>query len=135
MKGICAPLAAVILAFAPVEATLLAQVARFERPLRCVFQFGQYLDEAEAKTVANDAPMLWSFGPLTSNVAEFESGGTRGSVFVLQHTVGGGVSLFAGQGNGAHLFSLWPNGVAYWTKHNAVGRSLAAQQYKGSCSN
>lgn len=128
-------LLALAVAFAPFAAKLSAQVARFERPLRCVFQFGQYLDEAEAKTVANDAPMAWSFGPLTADFAEFESGGTRGTVLVLRHTTGGGASLFVGQGNGAHLFSLWPNGIAYWTKHNAVGQSRAAQQYKGLCTN
>ena len=51
------------------------------------------------------------------------------------HPTGKGMSIFLTQGSGAHMFTVWPDGTAFWSKHNAIGDSKATQQFRGTCVN
>ncbi len=105
------------------------------KPIVCRFVTGQFMDESRTMSEDSDRPLEWRFAGLRSESPQFSSGGDTGRLFNHQHTIGGGISGIVLQGSGAHLFSFWPNGTAFWTKHSAVGSSLAAQQFRGRCRN
>lgn len=117
------------------DADAQSQTVRFDLRVECTFQFGHYLDDSEARTVANNEPMRWRFTALNESLATWESGGTSGQAASWRQTGEEGVSLFIPAGNGAHLISIWRNGIGFWTKHNAIGTSIATQQYRGTCRN
>jgi hypothetical protein len=107
----------------------------FTDPITCSFQFGQYMDSQESKSNTQKSALEWNFFELLSPKAYFLAGGDTGSVIVHRHETSNGVSIWLKQGNGAHLFSIWPDGTAFWSKHNDVFGSKATQQFRGSCSN
>ena len=57
---------------------------------------------------------------LGTKEASYMSGGDTGRVFSWTHQTSNGFSIFLPQGNGAHLFSIWPSGIAYWSKLNDI---------------
>lgn len=88
-------------------------------------------DEWKEKT-----PLIWKFSHMNEEQPSFDSGGDTGKLIKWQHPVfGEGISMFLPQGNGAHLFSIWPNGVSIWSKHNNLLGSLGASQFVGVCKN
>ena len=108
--------------------------------VRCRFDFYQYLTPGEEPVSKRHEPVLeWSFIDLDKgNKAKFMSGsdvGTLDLVYRHQREFSDGISLVLTQGSGAHLFTLWPDGIAYWTKHNSIMGLRGAQQFRGSCAN
>ena len=120
----------VILLF--ISVNVLAEVS-FTEQVNCSFNYYQFMDDDSHKSKEHKKPLDWSFGNLTTTPS-YISGGDSGKVLLHQHQMGGGISFFLPEGNGAHLFSIWPNGVAYWSKHNVIG-TPATQQFRGTCSN
>jgi len=100
----------------------------------CEFGYYQYLDPTSHKS-KNHKPLKWSFTKLGSNEASFLSGVDTGKVISFFHETSNGVSVFLPQGNGAHLFSIWRSGIAYWSKHNDIVGQTASQQFRGKCTN
>lgn len=112
-----------------------AEKISLARPLTCNFQYGQYMDPKKAKTDSQKSVMEWNFFDLLGSQPHFLSGGDTGSISVYRHETSDGVSIWLKQGNGAHLFSIWPDGTAFWSKHNDVFGSKATQQFRGTCTN
>ena len=110
-------------------------VDNFEKygTITCTFDFGQYLDPKEDKTDTQSTPLVWHFFDLRGKEPNFRSGGDEGPVFVNFHKSGGGFSIVIFQLSGAHLFSVWQDGTAFWSKHNKIGMSKATQQLRGTC--
>lgn len=104
-------------------------------PIACDFQFNQYLDSEKADTDTQKSVMTWNFFNLLDSKPRFLSGGDTGSISVHRHKTSDGVSIWLKQGNGAHLFTVWPDGVAFWSKHNDIFDRKATQQFRGSCEN
>ena len=111
----------------------IAEAQSFSSPLACKFQFGQALEVDKAKTDIQSTPLEWNFAGLRGDRPSFLSGGDTGPVVAHFHEIGGGVSLFLKQGNGGHLFTIWPDGHAFWSKHNNLLGSKASQQFRGIC--
>lgn len=111
----------------------VSEAQSFATPLMCKFQFGQWLEADTAKVDNNPTPLEWNFSGLRSDRPSFLSGGDTGPVLVHFHEVGEGVSLFIKQGNGAHLFTIWPDGQAFWSKQNNLLGFRASQQRRGTC--
>jgi hypothetical protein len=105
----------------------------FSNPITCKFQFGQALQADKAKTDIQSTPLEWNFSGLRGNRPMFLSGGDTGPVTVHFHQIGEGASLFLKQGNGAHLVTIWPDGQAFWSKHNNLFGSKSTQQFRGTC--
>ena len=105
------------------------------RPVTCNFQYGQYMDSQKAKTNTQKSVLEWNFFDLLGSRPHFFSGGDTGSISVHRHDTSDGVSIWLTQGNGAHLFSIWPDGTAFWSKHNDILGSKATQQFRGACKN
>jgi hypothetical protein len=116
---------------------MLRQPSRVDlgKPIVCSFTIGQYVDEKTQSTDNSNRPLEWRFKGLKSENATYTSGGDTGQTFTHQHSMGNGISAIILQGNGAHLFSMWPSGMVFWTKHNAIGSSTASQQFRGRCRN
>ena len=112
-----------------IEKILLTQ------PVTCIFQYGQYMDSQKAKTDTQKNILEWNFFDLLGPRPHFLSGGDTGSISVHRHETSDGVSIWLRQGNGAHLFSIWPDGTAFWSKHNDLIGSKATQQFRGTCTN
>ena len=112
-----------------IEKILLTQ------PVACIFQYGQYMDSQKAKTDTQKNILEWNFFDLLGARPHFLSGGDTGSISVHSHETSDGVSIWLRQGNGAHLFSIWPDGTAFWSKHNDIFGSKATQQFRGTCTN
>lgn len=104
-------------------------------PLSCDFQFGQYMDLQKAETDVQKSVLEWNFFELLGAKPTFLSGGDSGSLTVHRQKTSDGVSMLLKQGNGAHLFSIWPDGTAFWSKHNDLGGQKASQQFRGTCQN
>lgn len=122
----------VVLSTLPSKATEKISLAH---PLTCNFQYGQYMDSQQAKTDTQKSPLKWNFFDLLGSQPHFLSGGDTGSVSVHRHEISDGVSILLRQGNGAHLFSIWPDGTAFWSKHNDLFVSKATQQFRGTYTN
>ena len=101
--------------------------------ITCAFDFGQYLDPKEDETDTQSTPLVWNFLDLKSKNPRFLSGGDIGPVFVHFHEWGDGISIVMFQPNGAHLFSVWQDGTAFWSKHNKIVMSKQTQQFRGTC--
>lgn len=114
--------------------TRASSAQSFSTPITCKFQFGQSLEAEKAKTDIQSTPLEWNFSGLRGDRPSFLSGGDTGPILVHFHDIGDGMSLFLRQGNGAHLITIWPDGQAFWSKHNG---SLAGykdtQQFRGTC--
>ena len=106
-----------------------------DQPVICSFQYNQYMDNQKAETDTQDSVLEWSFSGLLGSQPVFHSGGDTGSISVHHHKRSDGVSIWLRQGNGAHLFSIWPDGTAFWSKHNDLFGSKATQQFRGTCMN
>lgn len=104
-------------------------------PVSCDFQFGQYMDSQKAETDVQKSVLEWNFFELMGAKPTFLSGGDSGSLTVYRQKTSDGVSMLLKQGNGAHLFSIWPDGTAFWSKHNDLGGQKATQQFRGTCQN
>jgi hypothetical protein len=104
-------------------------------PVTCSFQVGQYIDLKETRTYSEKGVLEWNFFELLTQRPRFLSGGDTGSVLVNRHDRSNGVSVLLAQGNGAHLFSIWPDGTAFWSKHNDLVGLKATQQFRGTCIN
>jgi len=104
-------------------------------PVTCSFQYGQYLDSKKAKTDTQQSALEWNFFDILGPKPRFLSGGDTGSISVHRHETSDGVSIWLKQGNGAHLFSIWPDGTAFWSKHNDILGQKATQQFRGVCTN
>jgi hypothetical protein len=107
----------------------------FTRPVTCSFQYAQYMDSSEVKTYTQKSALRWNFFDVLSAKPHFLSGGDSGSVSVHRHNMSDGVSILLKQGNGAHLFSIWRDGTAFWSKHNDILGQKATQQFRGVCTN
>jgi hypothetical protein len=112
-----------------------AEKISLAHPVTCNFQYGQYMDSKKAQTDTQKSTLEWNFFNLLDSGPRFLSGGDSGSVFVHLHETSDGVSIWLKQGNGAHLFSIWPDGTAFWSKHNDLLGSKATQQFRGVCTN
>ena len=99
----------------------------------CNFQYGQYMDSQKAETDTQKSVLEWNFLDLFGSQPHFLSGGGTGSISVHRHETSDGVSIWIKQGNGAHLFTIWPDGTAFWSKHNDIFGSKATQQFRGTC--
>ena len=106
-----------------------------DQPVICGFQYSQYMDSQKAETDTQDSVLEWNFFDLLGSQPHFLSGGDTGSISVHRHKRSDGVSIWLRQGNGAHLFSIWPDGTAFWSKHNDILGSKATQQFRGACTN
>lgn len=104
-------------------------------PVTCNFQYGQYMDSQNAETDTQKSVLEWNFLNLLGSQPHFLSGGDTGSISVHRHETSDGVSIWIKQGNGAHLFTIWPDGTAFWSKHNDIFGSKATQQFRGTCTN
>lgn len=104
-------------------------------PMTCSFQYNQYMDTTNAQTDTQKSPLEWNFFDLLGQKPHFLSGGDTGAISVHPHETSNGVSIWLKQGNGAHLFSIWPDGTAFWSKHNDLFGSKATQQFRGFCTN
>lgn len=107
----------------------------FTQPVTCKFQYGQYMGSQKAETNTQKSVLEWNFIDLFGSQPHFLSGGNSGAVSVHRHETSNGVSIWLRQGNGAHLFSIWPDGTAFWSKHNDIFGSKATQQFRGTCTN
>jgi hypothetical protein len=114
---------------------IAAETVSFDHPVLCTFRYSQYMDSKVAKTDTQKNTLEWTFFDLLSSNPYFISGGDKGSVLVYKHETSDGVSIMLVQGNGAHLFTLWPDGTAFWSKHNNIFGSKATQQFRGTCVN
>ncbi len=112
-----------------------AEKISLTHPVTCSFQYGQFMDAKKAKTDIQKSVLEWNFFDLLGSKPRFLSGGDTGSIFVHTHETSDGVSIWLKQGNGAHLFSIWPDGTSFWSKHNDLFGSKATQQFRGVCSN
>ena len=92
----------------------------FTRPVTCKFQYNQYMTTQEAKTNTQSSVLEWSFFDLFGSRPHFLSGGDTGSISVHRHETSDGLSIWLAQGNGGHMFSIWPDGTAFWSKHNDI---------------
>ncbi len=106
----------------------------FNEPVTCSFQYYQYMDDVSHETKKNSKPLTWSFTGLNTASPMYSTAGESGSVTVYPHEFAGGISLFIPLESGAHLFSIWPSGLAYWSKHKELGL-MAAEQFRGKCEN
>ncbi len=104
-----------------------------EQAVSCNFQYSQYMDKRSAETDTQEGVLVWNFFSLQSPQPRFFSGGDTGSVSVHNFSQSDGLSIWLKQGNGAHLFSIWSDGTAFWSKHNDIFRSKATQQFRGTC--
>lgn len=104
-------------------------------PVACSFQYGQYLDSKKAKTDTQQSALEWNFFDILGQNPQFLSGGDTGSISVHRHETSDGASIWLKQGNGANLFSIWPDGTAFWSKHNDILGKKATQQFRGVCTN
>ena len=111
----------------------MAAAQSFSTPITCRFQFGQSLEADKAKTDIQSTPLEWNFAGLRGDRPSFLSGGDAGPVIAHFHEIGEGVSLFLKQENGAHLFTIWPDGQAFWSKQNNLLGSKASMQFRGTC--
>jgi hypothetical protein len=93
------------------------------------------MDSTEVQTDTQKSPLKWNFFDLLGSKPRFLSGGDTGPIFVYSHETSDGLSIWMKQGNGAHLFSVWPDGTAFWSKHNDLLGSKATQQFRGFCTN
>jgi hypothetical protein len=107
----------------------------FSQPVMCKFQYNQYMDSQKAETATQKSVLEWNFFDLLGSHPRFLSGGDSGSISVHHHEKSDGVSIWLKQGNGAHLFTIWPDGTVFWSKHNDIFGSKATQQFRGSCTN
>jgi len=105
------------------------------QPVTCEFRYGQYMDSQKAETDTQERGIEWNFFDLLGSRPHFLSGGDTGSIPVHRHETSDGVSIWLRQGNGAHLFSIWPDGAAFWSKHNDIFGSKGTQQFRGTCIN
>lgn len=112
-----------------------AEKVSFTAPIACTFQYSQYMDSAKAQTDTQKGALEWNFFDLLGPKPHFLSFGDTGPISVYSHETSDGVSIWLKQGNGAHLFSIWPDGTAFWSKHNDMLGSKATQQFRGSCIN
>lgn len=112
-----------------------AEQLSFMLPVKCVFRFGQSMDSQTAKTDTQKTDLDWTFLDLTGSHPRFLSGGDTGAISAYSHETSNGVSLWLKQGNGAHLFTIWPDGAAFWSKHNDILGDKATQQFRGRCIN
>lgn len=103
--------------------------------IACTFDFGQYLDPEKDETDTQSTPLIWNFLDLNGENPRFLSGGDTGAVLVIPHGSGDGISIFLPQFNGAHLFTVWKDSTAFWSKHNDILGSKATQQFRGMCEN
>lgn len=104
-------------------------------PVSCDFQYGQYMDSQKAETDTQKSVLGWNFFDLLGARPNYLSGGDSGSITVYRQKTSDGVSMLLKQGNGAHLFSIWPDGTAFWSKHNDIFGQKATQQFRGTCKN
>ena len=103
--------------------------------ISCAFKFNQAMTPEKAETDTQTSVMEWTFFDLLGAKPRFLSGGDTGSLSVHRQKTSDGVSLWLKQGNGAHLFSIWPDGTAFWSKHNDIFGQKATQQFRGECAN
>jgi hypothetical protein len=118
----------------PVPGNAIEKIS-LTQPVTCTFQYGQYMDSQKAETDTQKSVLEWNFFDLLGSQPHFLSSGETGSISVHRHVMSDGVSIWLRQGNGAHLFSIWPDGTAFWSKHNDIFGSKATQQFRGTCTN
>lgn len=95
-----------------------------------------YEEKIETSVGANNKPLEWTFISLNSKMPEYLSGGDRGNLIKMIHTHDDGITLLIPQGAGAHIFTIWPDGISYWSKHNNIMlNAKSSQTLLGRCSN
>ena len=93
----------------PVPGNAIEKIS-LTQPVTCKFQYGQYMDSQKAETDTQKSVLEWNFFNLLGSRPHFLAGGDTGSISVHRHETSDGVSIWLTQGNGAHLFSIWPHG-------------------------
>ena len=117
---------------------LAAEKLSFTHPLTCSFQFRQQMGANKAKTDTLKNALVWNFfdllGP-NGPKPHFLSGGDAGPIVVHRYELNDGVSIWLQQGSRVHLFSIWPDGTAFWSRHNDINGQKASLQFRGVCTN
>ncbi|MBX7149415.1 hypothetical protein K1X76_10075 [bacterium] len=119
-----------------------------DHSITCTFQEGQsaiakqFSNNYILEKAYNSTPLIWEFNNLFTDKSSYSSGGDVGPIYSLKLNVGvqpniegGGAGLFLPQDNGGHLFTIWANGTAYWTKHNSIMGTGGVQTFLGECKN
>lgn len=109
------------------------------KDITCTYQryLGMFYAKGELESYSskNNKPLEWSFLNLKAQVPEYLSGGDRGRLLKIPHTHDDGVTLMVPQGTGAHIFTIWPNGISMWSKHNNLVENYGSQAFIGVCEN
>ena len=117
---------------------LAADKLSFIQPLTCSFHYRQYLDSNKAKTDTLKNALAWNFFDLIGPKGpkpHFLSAGDTGPIVVHPYESNDGVAIWLQHGNKVNLFSIWPDGTAFWSKHNNIHGQKSSQQYRGVCTN
>ncbi len=110
----------------------------FSKDINCVYQktTGMFYSKGKIESFmgTNDKPLEWDFINMKSKTPEYVSGGDRGKIIKINHTHDDGITLMVPHGTGVHIFTIWPDGISYWSKHTNL-LIQGTQSLIGICDN